>query len=246
MRRFFVPPGSLDRRTVTIEGELHHHMIRVLRLKAGMPVLLADGEGHEARGTINQVGKENLTVALEGEALLAETGTGPAITLYQGLPKGDKLELILQKGTELGAAAIVPFQAARSVSRVSAAQSDNKLERWQRIADEAARQSQRASLPRISFAGSFGEMLRSATQPLKLLLWEEEQETLLRTVLAGRTAPESVAVIVGPEGGLSEEEARQARDNGFIPVSLGSRILRTETAGLAILSILQFHWGDLG
>lgn len=245
MRRFFVPSGSLDGQTVTIDGELHHHMIRVLRLKAGTRVLLADGKG-ESRGTIDHVGKESLTIVLEGETLPVETGTGPAITLYQGLPKGDKLELILQKGTELGATAIVPFQASRSVSRVGAAQSDNKLERWQRIADEAARQSQRASLPRISFAGSFGEMLRSANQSLKLLLWEEEQETLLRTVLAGRTAPESVAVIVGPEGGLSGEEARQARDSGFIPVSLGSRILRTETAGLAILSILQFHWGDLG
>ncbi len=221
-------------------------MIRVLRLKAGAPVLLADGEGHEARGTISQVGKESLTITRDGGVLAEAAESGPSITLYQGVPKGDKLELILQKGTELGAAAIVPFQADRSVSRIGQEQRSGKLERWQRIADEAARQSQRISLPRISFAGSLDEVLESANQSLKLLLWEEERETLLRTVLAGQPTPESIAVIVGPEGGLTEKEARQARETGFIPVSLGPRILRTETAGLAILSILQFRWGDVG
>lgn len=246
MRRFFVPPGSLNRETLTVSGELHHHMIRVLRLKAGTTLLLADGDGHEAHGVIAQVGKESLTIALEGKALPVATETGPAITLYQGLPKGDKLELVLQKGTELGAAAIVPFQSGRSVSRIGLDQRSGKVERWQRIADEAARQSQRASLPRISFAGSLDEVLQSATQSLKLLLWEGERKTGLRAVLAEQLTPESVAVIVGPEGGLSEEEARQARENGFIPVTLGHRILRTETAGLAILAILQFHWGDMG
>ncbi len=221
-------------------------MTRVLRLKAGAPVLLADGEGHEAPGTIVQVGKESITIARDGEVLAESADSGPAITLYQGVPKGDKLELILQKGTELGAAAIVPFQADRSVSRIGQEQRSSKLERWQRIADEAARQSQRISLPRISFAGSLNEVLKSANQSLKLLLWEEERETRLRTVLAGQPPPESIAVIVGPEGGLTEKEASQARETGFVPVSLGSRILRTETAGLAILSILQFHWGDIG
>lgn len=245
MRRFFVPAGSLAGKTVTVSGELHHHMTRVLRMKAGDSLLLGDGDGCEAQGTISRIDKDRLIIVLEG-TVPGSTETGPTITLYQGLPKGDKLELVIQKGTELGAAAIVPFQAGRSVSRLSPVQSGSKLERWQRIADEAARQSQRASLPRISFAGSLGEVLRSANQSLKLLLWEDERETRLRTVLAERPIPESIAVIVGPEGGLSEEEIRQARENGFIPVSLGQRILRTETAGLAILAILQFHWGDMG
>ena len=246
MRRFFVPPGSLERETISIEGELHHHMTRVLRLKIGASVLLADGEGHEVRGTIVEVGKESLAVERDTEVLAEAADSGLPITLYQGLPKGDKLELILQKGTELGAAAIVPFQADRSVSRIGQEQLSGKLERWQRIAGEAARQSQRISLPQISFAVGLDEVLASANHPLKLLLWEEERETRLRRVLENQSAPESIAVIVGPEGGLTENEARQARETGFIPVSLGPRILRTETAGLAILSILQFHWGDIG
>jgi 16S rRNA (uracil1498-N3)-methyltransferase len=246
MRRFIVPQLNLGQGTVTISSDLHHHMTRVLRMKTGTRLILADGEGHEARGTVVEVGKESLTVELEGEGRSAAAEAGPRITLYQGLPKGDKLELIIQKGTELGVAAIIPFPTSRSVSRLDVERAEIKVARWQRIANEAARQSKRASLPRIAVAGNLAEVLRSATQSVKLLLWEEEGDNRLRSALAKLPLPESIAIIVGPEGGLSEEEVRQARESGFIPVSLGHRILRTETAGLALLAILQFHWGDMG
>lgn len=246
MRRFFVHPQAFAEGEAVITGDLFRHMAKVLRLKIGTPVLLADGSGREFTGTIQDVGRDRLVVAIEGSHAERATAAGPAITLYQGLPKGDKLELILQKGTELGVAEVIPFTAARSISRVRNGEGADKVVRWQRIALEAARQSGRSSVPRVALAGEMREVVTDSRHALKLLLWEEEQGKRLRDALAGLPAPETVALIVGPEGGLTAEEAALARENGFIPVSLGERILRTETAGLATIAILQFYWGDLG
>jgi 16S rRNA (uracil1498-N3)-methyltransferase len=189
---------------------------------------------------------ESNAVTLEETRPAPATESGPRITLFQGIPKGDKLEFILQKCTELGVAGIVPFMACRSVARVPAVRLKEKLERWRRIVREAARQSNRTSVPEISFAWELVEVLRLAEHPVKLLLWEEEQAGTLKKVLAQLSPPERIAVIVGPEGGLTAEEAASAVKCGFIPVSLGKRIVRTETAGLAIVTILQFYWGDMG
>lgn len=243
MRRFFVKPTVMGD-TATITGAVLRHM-QVLRLKPGAAVILADGEGGEWRGTIRTLDKDAAVIALE-ERLQSAIVERLAITLYQGLPKGDKLELVLQKGTELGAAGIVPFRATRSMTVIKADDAPGKIDRWQRIASEAARQSRRPTVPAVAFADNIAAAVKMAGDPVKLLLWEEEAGNRLKEVLARLPAPESVAVIIGPEGGLSAEEAATAREGGFIPVSLGSRILRTETAGLAILAILQFYWGDLG
>jgi len=190
--------------------------------------------------------RQSMIVNTEEFRVSPETGTGPIITLFQGLPKGDKLELILQKGTELGAAEIIPFMATRSIARVPAGRIQEKLMRWQRIAQEAARQSNRMSAPDVFVATDLAEVLHRANQQVKLLLWEDAEAGTLKKTLAEFHAPESIAVIVGPEGGLTAKEAMSATQCGFIPVSLGKRIVRTETAGLAILAILQFYWGDIG
>lgn len=245
MRRFFVPPEAFGDGCAIIGGDLFRHMAKVLRLKNGTRVLLADGAGNEFRGTIHEIGKEQLVVTLE-ERFAAAPPAGPGITLYQGLPKGDKLELIVQKTTELGVAEIIPFAAARSIPRIRKGEEADKVARWERIAREAARQSGRPAPPRVSLAGSLAEVVAEARQSLKLLLWEEEKVNGLRKSLAGVPAPETIALIVGPEGGLTLEEAALAKESGFIPVSLGQRIIRTETAGLAMVAILQFYWGDLG
>jgi len=221
-------------------------MAHVLRLKKGAHLCLADGNGHEYMGTIGQVDGESLVIKLEEISIEPADEIGPKITLFQGLPKGDKLEWILQKCTELGAAEIVPFVAARSVSRPAAGRLQEKLERWRRIALEAARQSKRMTVPQVTFAADLSEVCRQSDHPVKLLLWEEEQTGTLRKLLAGVRSPERIAVIVGPEGGLTCEEVASALKCGFISVSLGKRIVRTETAGLAILAILQFYWGDIG
>lgn len=246
MRRFLVPPEVIADGCAVITGDLFRHMVKVLRLKNGTPVLLADGAGREFTGIIRDIGKERLVVTLQGSGPARPAATGPGITLYQGLPKGDKLELILQKTTELGVAEVIPFTAARSIARIRKGEEADKVARWQRIAREAARQSGRASVPRVALAESLAEAVASARHAVKLLLWEGETVNRLKATLARLPVPDSVAVIVGPEGGLTAEEAAQAREGGFIPVSLGERIVRTETAGLAMVAILQFYWGDLG
>ncbi len=246
MRRFLISTPIGTENTVVITGDLYHHMAHVLRMKMGARVLLADGAGREFVGSVSQVDDESISVAIEENLPVPDPLSGPAITLLQGLPRADKLEFILQKCTELGAAGIIPFVGARSVARVPAERLGEKLERWRRIAKEAARQSHRSSVPDISFAGGLQESLRLVDHPLKLLFWEEEKSATLKKALADMQQPRRIAVIIGPEGGLTAEEAASAVKCGFIPVSLGRRILRTETAGLAILAILQFYWGDIG
>ena len=221
-------------------------MARVLRLKKDTRIILADGSGREYTGTIHQVASESIAVTLEENRVAPATEAGPRITLFQGLPRGDKLDSILQKCTELGAAGIVPFTAARSMARLPAGRLNEKVERWQRIAREAARQSGRMSVPEVSFAGNLADVLRQADHAVRLLLWEEEEAGTLRKLLAELRPPESIAVIVGPEGGLTREEVADATECGFVTVSLGKRVVRTETAGPAILAILQFSWGDMG
>ncbi|HTG81073.1 MAG TPA: 16S rRNA (uracil(1498)-N(3))-methyltransferase [Geobacteraceae bacterium] len=246
MRRFFVPPEFIADGRAVITGDLFRHMAKVVRLKSGDHVLLADGTGNEFSGVVREVERERLVVTLEERSAVKRTPVGPAISIYQGLPKGDKLDLILQKTTELGVAEIIPFPAARSVPRIRKGEETDKVARWQRIAREAARQSGRAAAPTVRLAGGMAEIVRDARQSLKLILWEEEELNGLRETLARSETPESIAVIVGPEGGLTAEEAALAKESGFIPVSLGRRILRTETAGLAVIAILQFIWGDVG
>jgi len=246
VRRFFVPPEDCCGGRVTIAGDLFRHMAKVLRLKTGDLVLLADGKGFEFSGVIRSRGKESLVVEILESSREPALVNGPLITLYQGLPKGDKMDLILQKSTELGVAEIVPFVAFRSVPRIRKGEEDDKLARWQRIVLEAARQSGRPSIPKVALAGGLEDVLRISGHSVKLLLWEEERDSRLKETLAGLHLPETVALIVGPEGGLSADEAARARECGFIPVSLGKRIVRTETASLAMLAILQFYWGDLG
>lgn len=246
MRRFFVEPRLLQDKTGVITGELFRHMATVLRLKPGDSILLADGAGNEAIATINAVRKESIEVKLEPASPVLKTEGALQITVYQGMPKGDKLELIIQKCTELGVTKIVPFMAARAVPRLAGERLDKKISRWQKIAMEAARQSGRGTVPETGFMESMDEVLRNSNESLKLLLWEGEEKQGLKNVLATSSCTEDIAVIIGPEGGLTKEEADKAITAGYRSVNLGRRILRTETAGLAIVSILQYLWGDLG
>ncbi|MEA5112611.1 MAG: 16S rRNA (uracil(1498)-N(3))-methyltransferase [Geobacteraceae bacterium] len=246
MRRFFVDENAITDGTATISGNLFCHMSRVLRLKIGTRVILSDGIGRRHSGYIEQIGKENLVIRIEESSSEPARPAGPLMTLYQGLPKGSKMEFILQKSTELGVDVLAPFAAGRSAVRLPAARESQRLERWQRIIREAARQSNRTTVPQLETVADFSGLLAKANQTVKLLLWEEEKSNRLRSVLGSFPVPESVSVIVGPEGGLTRDEAASAMASGFLPVTLGSRILRTETAGLAILAILQYYWGDMG
>ena len=221
-------------------------MVKVLRLKNGTQIILADEKGNEFLGIIKEIGRNNLAVTVEKSSIIPSVSKGPAITLYQGMPKGDKMDLILQKTTELGVTEVIPFLADRSIPRIGKDEANEKIIRWQRIVQEAARQSGRSSIPAIAFARGLPEVVQSSRHSVKLLLWEEEKSIMLRETLANFSNPETVAIIVGPEGGMSSAEAATAKESGFTSVSLGKRVLRSETAGLAMLAILQFYWGDLG
>ena len=242
MRRFFVSPPSLQQDRVSLEGDTLHHLSKVLRLTIGEEIILLDGCGNLCQCRIESLGRKS------GEALVLrrwqESERVLPVQLLQSLPKGDKMELILQKGTELGVTEFVPVLAGRSTPRLVADREESRRQRWERIIQEAARQCQRPMLPRLAPAITLTEALAACTAELRLLPWEEESRPLA-SVLPQRP-PASAAVLIGPEGGFSAAEAAQASAAGFVPVSLGPRILRSETAGFVVTTILQHHYGDLG
>lgn len=246
VRRFFFDKNAVEDGKAVITGNLFRHIAKVLRLKIGTTVTLVDQDGSSYTGIIQDIGRGNLVISIEKQGPEPVIADGLGITLLQGLPKGNKMELILQKSTEMGVTNVIPFAAGRSIPRLPKERETERLARWQRICLEAARQSNRSTIPEISPIADFAEMLGHADQTVRLLLWEKERANRLRTILEDLQPPESVAVLVGPEGGLTTEEAKAAIEAGFIPITLGSRILRTETAAIAILAILQFFWGDMG
>jgi 16S rRNA (uracil1498-N3)-methyltransferase len=236
--RFFVPAETLAGEQVIVSGEPFHHLHGVLRLKAGAELLLLDGTGRCWRGRLTAVDRHEATVmVLERRE---EREQCCPLQLLQALPKGDKFELVLQKGTELGVSAFQPLLSARTVSRPER----GRKERWERIVSEAARQSRRPCLPTVAEVLSLEQALANVSAPLRLLLWEAGSRPLLDVLPPA--APAGVAVLVGPEGGLTAEEVALATAAGFVTVHLGPRILRTETAGLAMAAILQYRYGDWG
>ena len=245
MRRFIVDLGGPLCGRHELAGEIFRHIATVLRLGQGDAFILADGNGHEAVASIIAIQEKSLLVELEP---LATSGTADSpleITVYQGLPKGDKLESVLQKCTELGISRLVVFAAERSIVKLAGERLLDKTARWQKIAAEAARQSGRSRVPKVEFVADLHKALRADTSTLKLLLWEGETRQRLKPLLAG-AQPESAAIVVGPEGGLSQVEAAAAEAADFMPITLGRRILRTETAAPAITAILQYCCGDMG
>lgn len=245
MRRFFIDKGAVSDSRAVISGELYHHIARVLRMQAGDRLILVDEDGCEHQGLIKEIGRDTLIVGVEGSIFRA-TGEQTRITLCQGLPKGDKLELIIQKCTELGLDRLIPFTSGRTVPKLDQERELRRLERWRRIAQEASQQANRTTVPEVTSIKAFEQMLDAVDAQVRLLLWEGERTRHLKGVVAELPNPRKVAVIVGPEGGLSRQEAELAEQKGFVPVTLGDRILRTETAGIAITAILQYQWGDVG
>lgn len=242
MRRFFVPPENLRIDPVPLTEEIVHHLGAVLRLPIGAEILLLDGAGGLCRCRIESLGRRGGTARrLE---CWREVESALPVRLLQGVPKGDKMDLVLQKGTELGLVAFTPVLAERSIPVPAAERGEKRRQRWERIIREAAQQSRRAQLPRLGAVLPLAEALGACGEELRLLLWEEESRPLAEVLPAA--APRDVAVLVGPEGGFSAAEVAAARGAGFVPVGLGPRILRSETAGLAIAAVLQYLYGDLG
>jgi 16S rRNA (uracil1498-N3)-methyltransferase len=244
-RRFMINSRAIRDGYASFDGDIYNHMVRVLRLGTGDDVQLTDEKGIEYFGTINQVAKEWVAVKIITSGPVAERGSiAPRITICQGLPKGDKIDLILQKGTELGAHDFWLFGGRRSVAKIREDQQNSKLERWNRITAEAARQCGRPDIPEVTWRPSAVEAANDSGHELRLILWEGERDHTLKGVLSAGGKPSSVIVAIGPEGGFDPLEVRHFSQHGFQPVSLGSRILRTETASIAILAIIQYIWDE--
>lgn len=243
IRRFIINSGNVSDGHAVVDGEVYKHIARVLRMGAGDPLLLVDENGVTYCGNIELVTKKSVEIAISSiQAADGGDGTSPRITICQALPKGDRIDLILQKCTELGAHDFQLFGGSRSIAKVHRDQLPGKLERWNRITAEAARQCGRNDVPVVTWRHTALEAAANADHQLRLTLWEDEREQSLKQVLSAQEMPASVIVAIGPEGGFDPLEVRHFSQHGFQPVSLGSRILRTETASIAILAIMQYMW----
>jgi len=242
MARFFVTPEEMTGEHIELTGENAQHA-KVLRLKAGEEVLVCDGRGLECRCAVESVtgGLVELSV-LERRASATEAAV--RVSVYMAFPKADKLEHVIQKATELGAYEIVAFPSARCISKPDDKSLKKKLERWQKIAASAAEQSGRGVIPEVVVLPSFAAALERAARADKaLMFYENEHATTLRMALeAGAFG--TVSLLTGPEGGLEEKEVEQARAAGLQVCTLGSRILRCETAPLCALSAVMYAAGE--
>jgi 16S rRNA (uracil1498-N3)-methyltransferase len=244
MRRFTLPPEPRAGGRVTFDAGESRHLARVLRLRPGDTVIATDGAGRDYTVRLESVG-ETATGTVIAEA--AGVAASPlAITLIQGVPKGDKMEAIVRAATELGVARVRPALCERTIVRLEASRWRERARRWQRVAREAAKQCGRAVIPEVETPRPLAEWLAlGEPADLALCLWEGGG-TPLAAVLAAAVAPRSVVLVIGPEGGLAATEVEAARAQGFTVASLGPRILRTETAGPALVAIVQSRFGDLG
>lgn len=241
MVRFFVSPEEMEQEALILTGENAQHA-KVLRLKAGEEVLLCNGEGRECLCRVEDADVKNFTVFVLSRRESA-TEAAVQVSVYMAFPKADKLEHVIQKATELGAYEIVAFPSARCISKPDEKSLSKKVERWQKIAASAAEQSGRGRIPRVLTLPSYKAALERATQCDKaLLFYENERATTLKMALEGEYR--SVSLLTGPEGGLEATEVQQAMDAGLSVCTLGSRILRCETAPLCALSAVMYDAGE--
>jgi 16S rRNA (uracil1498-N3)-methyltransferase len=239
LHRFFIPADWITRNTVVITGKLVHRLRNVLRLRAGAHIIVLDDTGWEYEVELKTVG----SAEIEGAILNSNLAAGEPrtrITLYQALLKGSNFELVLQKCTEIGVSEFVPMLCERCV----AGEPDSKrLDRWKSVIVEAAEQSKRGNLPVLQNLTLFNDAC-SQTDGLSLIPWEGEASQGIGDILKTNRNVVKVRIFVGPEGGFSPGEIELARSRSIIPVSLGPRILRAETAGLVAAAITLYEFGD--
>jgi 16S rRNA (uracil1498-N3)-methyltransferase len=252
--RFFISPDQVSGPLITVSGEDVRHIGAVLRMKTGDELLLCDGKGTEYSVKIAHVDRSEIKTEIVNKT--RREIAYPRITLGQGLPKSDKMDWIAQKATELGVATIAPLVTERTIVKVR--DEEKRVSRWQKICREAAMQSNRPDIPSVGHIIAFNDFLRTPPAPsvcecsrerrantelqtLKLLPWEEGTKPI-KDVLRGKEGVKHIIILIGPEGGFSSAEAELATGRGFHPVSLGPNILRTETAAIAVLSIIGYEY----
>jgi 16S rRNA (uracil1498-N3)-methyltransferase len=235
MHRFFT--DEIQSNTAVVRGEDVKHISRVLRLKRGDGVQLCDGRGNECDAVIDTIAPDAVTFQTQPWRR-AVSEPEASVTLFQCLPKAGKMETIIQKCVELGAADFVPVQSERCVV-VLKAPYESRIERWQRVAEEAAKQSRRGMIPTVGLPQNLARLDFSAYDTV-LVAYENEHTVSLKTALRAHPC-KRIAIVIGPEGGFSEEEIAQLIARGAVSVSLGTRILRTETAGMAMLAQIMYE-----
>lgn len=242
MRRFFLPAENFRHREIPLAGDIFHYLKNVLRLRPGGEILLQDGRGLVCRCRLETAGPSRFKAVVQEK--WREEDTAFPFHLIQALPKSDKMDGLLQKGTELGVQEFSPVITRRTIPLIYGERREKRLLRWRRIVEEAARQSGRPWVPIVNEPRHLDDVLSSCREECRLVCWEEESRPLA-AVLAG-ARPSSAAVFIGPEGGLEGEEIGVLKKAGFQAVSLGPRILRTETAGFTVVAIFQYLYGDMG
>lgn len=245
MPKFFVLPDAFDENCLKISGLDAKHIIKVLRKSPGDDIIVCDGCGFDYHTVIQEISNQEVLLAVTGKQKnLCEPNV--KVTLYQCIPKGAKMEETIQKCTELGVSSIVPFLSARTVVRDDKAGFAKKANRWQKTADEAVKQCMRGIIPTVSDVLSFEEMIgRAKSHALCIMPYENCRHNDLKSILQNNESCLDVGIIIGSEGGFEESEVMQAEQNGIIPVTLGRRILRTETAGATVLGCVMYQLNQM-
>ena len=256
MPHFFVSPEDIKGNKVLIRGAEARHIVTVLRKKKGDEIDIFDGYGNEFKARILEIDRSGEFPRIRAGIIAQKSmQTEPKlkIILFQSIPKGNRLNFIIQKSTEIGVSEIVPIVTERTIVRLDSKRSKERVLRWQKIAQEAAKQSRRNWIPSVGPVLDFSQALNefSERKPgMGIIAWEAEEKNRLREVLRGRLgrgiSDLTLAIFIGPEGGFTPEEVERARSVGLVPVSLGSRILRTETAGLVVAIAALYESSDLG
>ena len=243
MHRFFIPKPY--KKEMQITGRDAHHIIDVLRMAPGDRLQVVADDGVSFVGEVTAVNSNSVTVT--AREILRETHEPDVrISLLQGLAKGEKMEFIIQKAVEIGVTDIFPVAMEHSVVVLDSSKAEKKVERWQKIAEAAAKQSKRDSIPVVHEVMTLDQILQKGKWDLLLVAYESENQVSLKEALQAHKEAKTVGVIIGPEGGLSNEEVEAARKQGGIAVSLGRRILRTETAGLVAATAILYETDNLG
>lgn len=249
MHRFYISPTLIKGQIASVQKEELKHLAKVLRLQLGSQVVIFDGLGTEYEGVILSVTPDEARIRLTNPTYFSREST-LNLWLVQGVPKGEKMETIIQKTTELGIKGLVPLETQRSIVKLrEETKKDKKEERWQKIAMEAAKQCRRTFIPTIAALQNLQSFLKNLPpEYIFLIPWEEGGKSLKQVFAEQKEIKEGIPIyiFIGPEGGLTEEEVLLAKTRGGIPVTLGPRILRTETAGPTAAAIVMYEWGDLG
>ena len=226
----------------SVSGPQHHYLSAVLRVKTGDVLEIFDGQGRAYAAQVKQLNEREAVLHLGS---CKEAPVSRPVTVVQGLPKGDKFEWVLQKATELGATAFVPAECTRSVAKMGE-KAEKKVQRWQRIAEEAARQCGRADVPTVSQPQPLTQAIAQLGANTVVLILDEEERALPLSFAVAQAENQPLAIVVGPEGGLTREEVKALHGRGAQSVTLGRRVLRTETAALAALAVVRHLDGELG